>query len=1029
MIFRRVLAIVLFAAFITVVAPAHLHAQVASNQSWKTLSTPNFYVHFPKELESIAQLAATKSEAAYSRLASELVTPRGKIDLVITDAIDGSNGYATVFPRNKIVIQIKPPVDQPTLQGYSDWLTLVLQHELAHIFHLDRTAGIWRFYQRIVGRNTITFPNVYLPSWIIEGVAVYYESRLIDGGRLGGSYIHDLVGSAQSSRSIPSLSDLSLARSKYPMGQSAYSYGALVIDGVSSYNTGLRVNSEHAIGSNPHLSGLRKYIDRTAQFPIPYLLDENAERSFGISFTSWWDRWRDSVYRAQPAGMRNRAGWQIVGGTQRYTSHPRWWNDSSVVFLSDNGKDAIGLYMSTYGLKGQRLSTRNSMGVNTLRYDNAIVFSQHEYIDRFNLRDDLFITKSGHTRRLTEGLRYSAPDLRYNGEIAAVRADAGTTSVVHLSADAKLIRELVVGTQDTQWHSPRWRPAGDAVTAVYTAGRNSGIAMFDTDTGKPSIIASLPGLIRSPVWLEDSQTLLFVSDALQDYRVYSLHVDAGNSSQSKGFLSTLKVLTDESFVGVHDVDIRVVNSSPDEINIAAIFQDESGFRLGVRRISKASFFDTSNWVSADRVINSGSEITSDNGINGVAVLNETHSFETGSVGSSDNSQPYPVKPYSPWRSLVPAYWNPLLEGNSDDGFMLGASTSAADPAERHNYLMRAYVNTRTRKVDFNLTYGYERFVNPLFRLAAFQSWSHTPVVDSLTVVGELAQRSNVFALHSSFVRPRRLSNAALTVGAEMEVKSFAVTPDSLTGSLPSFYRNRHAYPTLLAAVQFNNALKPQLAPSAQNGLTFSATARQRWKYGTSGQASQSAVAILSGYKGLSFGGYGNHVIAFRIAGGLADANSPSDFVLGGVSGSALEVVPGFTIGDNNRTFPLRGYKPGVQRGVRAVSTSVEYRVPLVQISRGVGLLPLFLDRTSISFFGDAGKAYCAGVGAPVCIPTAFSHEVLSSYGAEFNTDLALQYDTEYRMRVGLARPSKFHRNGGKAGGKDAVFYISFGSNF
>lgn len=1017
MIFRSVLTVVLFAAYITAMAPAQLHAQVASNQSWKTISTPNFYVHFPKELDSIAQLAAAKSEVAYSRLASELVRPRGKIDLVITDAVDGSNGYATVFPRNKIVIQIKPPVDQPTLQGYSDWLTLVLQHELAHIFHLDRTAGIWRFYQRIVGRNTITFPNVYLPSWIIEGIAVHYESRLIDGGRLGGAYIHDLVGSAQSNRSIPSLSDLSLARSKYPMGQSAYSYGALVIDGVSRYNTGFRGEADQVTGSLPNLTGLRKYIDRTAQFPIPYLLDENAERAFGISFSDWWDIWKDSVYRAKPAGVRNRTGWQIVGGTQRYTSHPRWWNDSSVVFLSDNGKDAIGLYRSTYGMKGKRLSTRNSMGVNTLRYDNAIVFSQHEYTDRFNLRDDLFITKSGHTRRLTEGLRYSAPDLRYNGEIAAVRADPGTTSVVHLSADAKLIRELVAGTQDTQWHSPRWTPAGDALTAVYTSGRNSGIVLFDTDTGKPTVIASLPGLIRSPVWLEDGQTLLFVSDAMQDYRVFSLNTGAVNSSQSAGSVSTLKVLTDESFVGVHDVDIRVVSSSPDELNIAAIFQDESGFRLGVRRVSAVSFFEASNWVSPGRLSDA------------VGTSNAVSPVEAESTASSDSLHQYPVKTYSPWRSLVPAYWNPLLEGNSDDGFLLGASTSATDPAERHNYLMRAYVNTRTRKVDFNLTYGYERFANPLFRLAAFQSWSHTPVVDSLTVVGELAQRSNVFALHSSFVRPRRLSNAALTVGAEMEVKSFAVTPDSLTGSLPSFYRNRHAYPTLLAAVQFNNALKPQLAPSAQNGLTFSATARQRWKYGTSGQASQSAVAILSGYKGLSLGGYGNHVVAFRIAGGLADANSPSDFVLGGVSGSALEVVPGFTIGDNNRTFPLRGYKPGVQRGVRAVSASVEYRVPLVQISKGVGLLPLFLDRTSISLFGDAGKAYCAGVGAPVCIPTAFSHEVLSSYGAEFNTDLALQYDTEYRMRVGLAMPSRSQRNGGKAGGKDAVFYLSFGSNF
>ena len=53
---------------------------------------------------------------------------------------------------------------------------MVMTHELTHIFHLDRSRGIWALGQRIFGRAPYFFLNGYAPAWLTEGLAVYYES-------------------------------------------------------------------------------------------------------------------------------------------------------------------------------------------------------------------------------------------------------------------------------------------------------------------------------------------------------------------------------------------------------------------------------------------------------------------------------------------------------------------------------------------------------------------------------------------------------------------------------------------------------------------------------------------------------------------------------------------------------------------------------------------------------------------------------------------------------------------------------------
>ena len=258
---------------------------------------------------------------------------------------------------------------------------------------------------------------------------------------------------------------------------------------------------------------------------------------------------------------------------------------------------------------------------------------------------------------------------------------------------------------------------------------------------------------------------------------------------------------------------------------------------------------------------------------------------------------------------------------------------------------------------------------------------------------------------------------------DVERETFSTRPSSLVLSRELPPRD---YAGVQLGVGWANVRRPALSISPEDGFSLSGAARNRWRR-DGGAPTRLATGTLRAFKSIDLPGFAHHVLAAKLSGGWANDASTSDFEIGGTSGSAVEIFPGVVVGDSPRTFSIRGFPSGIQTGLRAAGATVEFRSPVALPTRGIGFLPFFFDKLSLSLFADAGAAWCgAGTENPGCTGVPTEPEWLASVGGELNLDAAIPYDAMYRFRLGVAAPIR----GRDLAGVDPVsVYFSIGVPF
>ncbi|MDQ1362387.1 MAG: hypothetical protein QG652_247, partial [Pseudomonadota bacterium] len=360
---------------------------------------------------------------------------------------------------------------------------------------------------------------------------------------------------------------------------------------------------------------------------------------------------------------------------------------------------------------------------------------------------------------------------------------------------------------------------------------------------------------------------------------------------------------------------------------------------------------------------------------------------------------YPViqaRDYSPWSSLEPRWWEPLLL-LAEDQSEIGFATSGNDALGLHNYAFSFAWDTVNEYATGSAVYAWSN------RLYIGAQRSSDILLDANGDFAIARQDDDVFFIASfpctQIDSSWNISLAALSRHSRDARREPWIMPlpdsrDGLAG----------------LAVGFNNSDHYIRSVSANNGrnVHFIAESSEIFSSDFSGE-----VYTFDWREYLSMGG--QHVLALRLLAGYG-TGQPDPFQLGGENTDfeMLDMLDEFSnIRFGKREYALRGYAEGHSElsGRRMQLGTMEWRFPLSLIERGYMAPPVALMQLSGSVFAERGMAWQDSAG-----------EGYSSAGTELHGDINLFYGITVKLRLGFARGLD-ERLG------DSRIYLSLGSAF
>ena len=959
-------------------------AQLPPDEAWRTLETPHFRVTYPDGLLDLAQRAAERGETAWGLLAERLVEPPGgRVDLVLSDHTDISNGYAKVFPSKRIVIFTPPPVDGFSLAHMDEWMELVITHEVVHIFQGDLARGFGGALRKVFGRLPLEwpfFPGTATPGWVGEGIATYYESALTQAGRVRGSFHEMVIRTAILEGTFESIDQASGESQLWPGGQRYYIYGSLFLNHLAE------LHGEETVGA---------FVEEVAGQWVPYRMNAAARRVFGTSFSEAWAAW-EAELRPRYAALRDSlALWAPLTAGEPLTEDGFYAlnpvpspSGNEVAFSRQDGRSDTQLrLLDPETRESWKLTRANRLANLAWTPGGEILFSQTEYTDAYRVRGDLYLIRpGGEEKQITHGERLDHPHAHPSGrEAVAVQEEGGTNRLVLVDLPSGTLHPLVDYEPFVHWAYPRWSPDGRWIAvARWTSGAHFDLVLLDREGKVVREITRDRAIDTSPAWTPDGRWLLWASDRSGIPNLYAVEIDPETGVPGPK-LQVTNVLGGAAYPAVDSTGRWIYFS---------------GYHAEGWLIERMPL-DPEKWFSP-------------------LPLHPTFLGEVDPARYERKVQS-PQQSYNPLPSLVPTYWSPRFQPGDRAGSVevlkprFGISTSGEDLVGRHAYSLLGTFSAGPGGFEGGAGYSYAGLGNPILGLSANQSLDANGPYEAPDESGDLlyiVERERRLGLSATLLRRRSRSLSSLTLSGSHIWEHRTL----LEGNLEESGRFRLNRPDtrlgdVRASVSYSTARYFPLSISPEDGVGIFLRGRYRRDLTLADSLRQlpaedrslkDLIGQLTLYKGLRLPGFGNHVLAFRGSGGMARGPGADQyhFEVGGASGSGGPL--GILDFGNGLLFPVRGYDTARRFGIYAWSTSAEYRFPIRQVNRGRGLFPLHLDWLSGTVFLDAGNAWGPELGL-----RGYQNpprDPLASMGGEITARILPLWYSLLDVRVGFAVP-------------------------
>jgi hypothetical protein len=983
---RKALALAWIAAAL---AATSAFGKIAPELAPRTLVTEHFRVHYPLHYEKFADALAERLEEAFGLLSRDFDwRPEGVVEVVVRSDIDQANGLAEVFPYNRIVVHAVPPNAWGFDAETDDWLRTLAIHELTHIIANDESSGVFRYLRSIFGSAAKT--NPYQPVWLVEGLAVYEETRFTRAGR-GRSTWSDLVlrasadaglleaeGHPANPESDPALR-ISLDRlndgvDPWPGAHVPYLFGYVLTETLADRRG----------------AGTPAALSRANSGHLPFAVEKVAEEVLGSGYPAIWSEAVARVKRfAKVDAELIREAGSITRGKE-ITSIGRRTRGIGVFgdfayFIRDSYRTGTGLTrvslhsgerkdLTDFPPFDLRASTESwGNRVRTTPTGDGLLYSRLTPFLEHSLFSEAFFfdPETGTETVLTTGARAvdpdPSPDFRWDsrekkiaaGSIVYVKhlADA-RQAIVRREAGAKNEEEILVeGEMLERLSSPTWGRSGEWIVYV-SRPPNSGSSLRATNLKtKRKIVLTLPESVREMVTgptFSSEGDLIFSSNrggVFNLRQISAVRLSEVLDGRAKG-TPRMETLTNAKY-GLFEPAFGKRAEKP------VVFALE----YGERGLDLVEIPFSGKDLPAPKIGTVREKIRS------------VSSSEAENAATSPSRLLHSERRrYSVWPAVLPHYWAPDLR-RVPDGFRMGALTGSLDAWERHDYRIFLGGDTRANFPVWDFTYRYDGFIPTLEfstrqenrYFATYQESNRSRITEATAYIP--AGRYSTFGIGATASTSRLFSEERSTGGFELSWR----------------FRRMKVYPDSI-----DREGESGIAGSA--GLTGFVVGEERFSEFRSGI--ETRVPSL----------FERHFLRLRASYATANNDRLSrHYFLGG----GEETI------SRDQTDLLRGYEPGTIFGRRILTTNVEYVFPMVDLFRGLGTFPVFFERSRLKLFYDAGSAeivgtepvnlrrWVSGAGMHLLSDFNFFYRVPVTFAVGVDHGLRRDYGGETRFVLGL----------------------------
>jgi Tol biopolymer transport system component len=981
---------------------------ISPKWEWREIQTEHFILTYPKEMKKVAAKAAIHFEEAYRALSPALYwVPNKKTQVLLYDNSDAANGLASAALRLGIILYIVPPEPWFSTSYYDDWLRLVIFHEYTHFLNMDPSRGFWSGLRLLFGDGTL--PNTLWPTWMLEGYAVWNETRWGLAGRGRSPYWQGILRAATEEKilgdsTLVSLDLLNGDTFEFPEGEIPYLYGyELMNQVVRSVPPGRTqtADQEDLLREPSDTLGL---LSLRSSRRVPYFLDGNIQNITGKTWSGHWDAWvQDSEKRYQtelhqltsekkPDAYRTEQTNFDSLRSIRFSRDGQW-----VAWLNEGSDRRTGIHVKNLKT-GQELRLDDQLLGSSAVFtpdSKTLIVSNAKRQESFFLFGDLFAydLETGVITRLSNGLRVRDPDISPDGQ-NLIFSQGDSEGAVHL-AQAPLFRN-----NEGRYYlgEEKW---------LYRTSFLGRISNARYHPHQPRIVFSehINGVPQ-----ED----------LRELDLTSLQVTTVRADGSFNRMPVFHPVTGELFFITNTSGLDTVwkreESSATFSRVAHVttglwFPEISpSGDLHVARIGARGW----DWVAFPLSELKGTPESE------VKKLPPPPAPDSTQVPTQEKTLISEEKIYSPFASLKPRAWIPSMT-ESGTGVDLSLTAFGFDATDRHAYWATAGYSFFASQPSGSLSYE-NRLLGATLVLSGRDEL--IAAAQARQVEGEsvdLWSRSRQIGFQAYW--PYQLTWSVLTpiVSASLgqdENWIRAKNGDTRRAQATDLTRQAEARLTYDDTEGSSLGISPERGGITSLGTrsVVEDTDAARWKVGL---LHRHHFAL----------GLSHHILIPEVLGAWSFASVPGNatgsqvLLTGNSIGSHLldSLLSTAGAGGTNplSTINIRGY-PGVALAVRGVvQTSLDYRFPLVRVFRGLDTLPWVFRNLSGQIFFENSQAFTNTTEG------AFRSEALPSTGAGVN----LTSRAFIRVPINLGIQYQHGFNSAQGGQGNWVTALSIGSIF